>query len=266
MKRVLITGAAGGIGSVLRAGLRGRYPLLRLLDRRPVDAAGAGAESVVADLDDFAAAEAATRGIDCVVHLAGVPREAPWDDILRSNIAATYNVFEAARRNEVERIVFASSNHVMGYYPVGCRIDATMPPRPDSRYGLSKVFGEALGRLYADKHGMSVACMRIGSFRDRPRKARELRTWISHRDMVQLVTRSIEAPAFHFLVVYGVSANTRREWHDDATRLIGYQPQDDAEAFAAELEDKLDPEGPARDFQGGEFCAMEFDGDPDRIP
>lgn len=265
MKRVLITGAAGGIGAVLRAGLAGRYSLLRLADIRPCGGIKAGEEEMISDLTDFNTALAATRGVDCVVHLAGVPREGPWDQILPNNIAATYNVFEAARQSGVKRFIFASSNHVIGFHRVGGAVDAAMPLRPDSRYGVSKAFGEALGRLYADKHGMSVACLRIGSFRERPQNARQLRTWISHRDTAQLVQRCIEAPAFHFIVVYAVSANTRREWRDEAAQLIGYRPEDNAETYAAGLEGKLDPAGPARDFHGGEYCAMEFTGDPLKI-
>src|SRR5262245_59293538 len=168
MQRVLITGAAGGIGGVLRAGLAGRYSLLRLADVRPCSAAGKGEEAIVADFSALDAALAATRGIDCVVHLAGIPREAEWERILPNNIVGTYNLFEAARRNGVKRVVFASSNHVTGFHRVGQPVDPALPPRPDSRYGVSKVFGESLGRLYADKHGLSVACLRIGSFRERP--------------------------------------------------------------------------------------------------
>ena len=265
MKRILITGAAGEIGTVLRAGLAGRYALLRLADMLPCKNVGTGEEDIVTDVTDLEAAVAVTKSIDCVVHLAGVPREGPWDQILPNNIAGTYNVFEAARRNDVKRIVFASSNHVIGFHRVGKAVDEHDLLRPDSRYGVSKVFGEAVGRLYADKHGLSVACLRIGSFRTRPRNARELRTWISHRDTVQLVRRCIEAPTFHFIVIYGVSANTRNEWHDKTAQLIGYRPEDNAEAFAAELEGKTYPAGPASDYHGGELCAQEFSGDPSRI-
>ena len=265
MERILITGAAGEIGRALHAGLRGRYALLRLLDVREIRNLDAGEESVVANLVEPEAARAATRGIDCVVHLAGVPREAPWEQILPNNIVASYNLFEAARANGVKRVIFASSNHVVGFYRAGRTVGVSEPPRPDSRYGVSKVFGEALGRLYADKHGLSVACLRIGSFRERPRNARQLRTWISHRDTVQLVQRCIDAPRFHFIVVYGVSANTRNRWRDDAARLIGYRPEDDAERYAGEIAAITDPPGPPRDFHGGEFCALEFDGDPAAI-
>ena len=265
MDRVLITGAAGGIGNVLRAGLTGHYSLLRLADVRPCGNIARGEEEVVADFTSMDAALAATRGMECVVHLAGVPRETEWERILPNNIVATYNLFEAARCNGVKRVVFASSNHVTGFHRVGQTVDPSLQPRPDSRYGVSKVFGEALGRLYADKHGLSVACLRIGSFRARPQNARELRTWISHRDTVQLVRRCIDAPSFHFIVVYGVSANTRNEWRDEAAQLIGYRPQDNAEVYAAELESKTEAAGPASDFHGGQYCAQEFDGDPSRI-
>lgn len=264
MKRILITGAAGEIGTVLRAGLAGHYSL-RLLDVRPCTRVTADEEAVVTDVGDVAAVTAATRGIDCVVHLAGVPREGPWDQILPRNIAGTYNVFEAARASGVKRVIFASSNHVIGYYRVGKRVDENALVRPDSRYGVSKVFGEAVGRLYADKHGLSVACLRIGSFRDTPKNARELRTWISHRDTVQLVRRCIDAPDYHFIVVYGVSANARREWHDRTAATIGYRPEDNAETYAAQLQGKTYPPGPATDFHGGEPCAMEFSGEPSRI-
>ena len=209
ISRILITGAAGEIGGVLRAGLYDGGRALRLLDNRPQAPARAGEECVTADLADVAALQEAARGIDCIVHLAGVPREGAWDAILPNNVIGTYNMFEAARVAGVRRIVFASSNHVIGYYRAAQTVGVTEPPRPDSRYGVSKAFGEALGRMYADKYGLGVACLRIGSFRARPEDARQLATWISHRDMVELARCCIEAPAFHFLVLYGVSNNTR---------------------------------------------------------
>ena len=266
MNRILITGAAGEIGSTLRKGLRGSYERLRLSDVRPMDAAVAGEETVGADLTDAAAVAALMTGIDCVVHLGGVPREGPWDAILNHNIAGTYNVFEAARAAGVKRVIFASSNHAIGYHRVGRRVGVEEPARPDSRYGVSKVFGEALGRLYADKHGLSVACLRIGSFRDEPQDFRQLATWISPRDMVQLVRRCIDAPRFHFIVLYGVSANTRSRWDNPHAAFIGYAPQDDAEAYAGRFDAPLlDGTDPVAEFHGGPFCGLEFDGDIGRI-
>lgn len=264
--RVLITGAAGEIGRVLRAGLYdGRRPL-RLLDIKPQAAARTGEECVTADLADMAALQHAVRDIDCIVHLAGVPREGPWDAILPNNVIGTYNVFEAARMAGVRRVIFASSNHVIGYYRAAHRIGNTAPPRPDSRYGVSKAFGEALGRMVADKYGLEVACLRIGSFRARPEDARQLATWISHRDMVELARCCIEAPAFHFLVLYGVSNNARNRWENPDAPRVGYRPVDNAEQYAAELVAKTPPAGdPAADFHGGAFCALEFAGDARQI-
>ena len=265
-KRILITGAAGEIGSTLRAGFSGAFELLRLSDVRPLGDSGGREETVIADLTDARAVARLMDGIDCVVHLGGVPREAPWSAILENNIAGTYNVFEAARAAGVKRVVFASSNHTIGYYRVGRRVSIDEPARPDSRYGVSKVFGEALGRLYADKHGLSVACLRIGSFRKEPADFRQLATWISPRDTVQLVRRCIEAPAFHFLVLYGVSANARARWDNPYAEFIGYVPQDDAENFADRFEaPAMDGSDPAVEFHGGPFCGLEFDGDVGRI-
>src|SRR5271169_505910 len=154
MKRLLITGAAGKIGDALRKGLRGTYSLIRLADIAPFGAADSGEEVYATDIRDIAALDKAMAGIDCVVHLAGVPEEAEWDTVLSLNIEGCFNVFESARRQGVRRIVFASSNHAVGFHRRERFIDNTVSPRPDSRYGVSKVFGEALGRLYADKYGL----------------------------------------------------------------------------------------------------------------
>jgi uronate dehydrogenase len=262
MKNILITGAAGLIGSTLRLALRGAYPLLRLTDMRPLAEPAAGEECVVTDLTNLAALKSLMAGIDCVVHLGGVPREAPWEAILPANIVGTWNVFEAARLAAVKRVVFASSNHVIGYYRSNKDVGVDEPPRPDSRYGVSKVFGEALGRLYADKHGMSVACLRIGSFREQPEDARQLATWVSPRDMAQLVRCAIDAPAYNFLVLYGVSGNTRSRWKNSAAERIGYRPQDNAEDYATRFAPPhAAGSDPAVAFHGGGFCAQEFSND-----
>lgn len=268
MQRVLITGAAGRIGRVLREGLAGRYPVLRLSDIAPLGQPGRGEEIVPADLADLAQVEAAVRDVDAVVHLGGSPEEAPWAPILNNNIVGCYNLYEAARRAGVKRVVFASSNHTIGYYRRERRIAVDEPPRPDSRYGVSKVFGEALARLYADKHGIGAVCLRIGSFQPRPLNVRMLSTWISHRDTVHLVACSLEAPDVHFEVVYGVSANKRNWWDNPAAARLGYKPRDNAEDYAAEIFAQQAPEDEPeieRLFHGGPFCGMEFTGDTDRI-
>ncbi len=268
LHRILITGAAGKIGKALRAGLRGHYRVIRLSDIAPLGEAAPGEETYPADIRDLAAVEKSMTDIDCVVHLAGVSEEDAWDKVLPMNIEGCYNVFEAARRQGVKRVIFASSNHAVGFHRRERFLDNAVQPRPDSRYGVSKVFGEALGRLFADKHGLSVACLRIGTFRtpDRPSEMRQLLTWISHRDMVQLVRRCIDHPHYHFVVVYGVSNNLRSRWDNINAKFLGYRPEDDAEAFVAEIlaQNKQENEISAL-FHGAHYCPMEFSGDVNEI-
>lgn len=266
--RVLMTGAAGNIGRVLRHHLKGRYALMRLTDVAPQAAAGPGEEVATVDIRDMPALERSLNGIDCVIHLAGIPEEDSWEKIMPANIEGCYNLFEAARRQGVRRVVFASSNHAIGFHRRETFIDTQVLPRPDGRYGVSKVFGEAVGRLYADKYALSVACMRIGSFRptDRPSETRHLLTWISHRDMAQLAMRCVEHPGYHFVAVYGVSNNLRNRWDNTPAKFLGYRPQDDAEKFAAQVLATSPVEDPlAAQFHGGMYCPMEFVGDPGRI-
>ncbi len=269
-KRLLLTGAAGEIGRVLRPALRGAAEKLRWHDRRAIGDAAPEEEVMTGDLTTPRSAEAATEDVDCVIHLAAIPRETGGtpEEILHANVVGTHCMFEAARQAGVRRFIFASSNHVIGFYRTDRPVGTLEALRPDGHYGVSKVFGEAMGRLYADKYGMEVAALRIGAFRARPANARELGAWISHRDMAQLAWRCVEAPPFHFLVLYGVSANKRALWGGDAAARahVGYAPQDDAEAFAAELEGKATPGGEiAALFHGGSVCALGFTGDPERI-
>jgi len=265
MKRILITGAAGKIGNTLREGLRGRY-VLRLSDIAPLGSAREGEEIAPADLTDLAAVEAAMRGVDCVVHLGAIPGEDTWDKILPANVVGTWNVFEAARRQGVRRVVYASSHHAVGFYRRDRDIDQTVVPRPDGIYGVSKVFGEATGRLFADKHGLSVACLRIGAFRDKPDDRRLLYVWLSPRDAVHLVQCCIDASDYHFITVYGVSDNARTRYRNKSLEFLGYRPQDKPEDYAADIMLKPDTEDPiSRQFHGGMYTPMGFDGDPARI-
>ena len=269
-RRLLLTGAAGEIGTVLRPALREATLRLRLHDIRSVPELTPQEVAVGGDIADPAIARAAMEGVDCVVHLAGIPRETGGtpEEILHANVIGAHSVFEAARRAGVKRIVFASSNHVIGFHPADRAIGTQEPPRPSGLYGASKVWGEALGRLYADKHGIEVACLRIGAFRAKPGNARELGGWISHRDMAALARCCVDAPSFHFLVLYGVSANTRAKWGgDEAARAhVGFAPQDNAEDWAAELEGLAPgPTSVAARFHGGGVCEIGFSGDPDRI-
>jgi uronate dehydrogenase len=252
--RVLLTGAAGNIGSALRAPLREAVAELVLSDIEPLEVEAANESVRPADLADLDALRAAAAGADAIVHLGGVPTETSFAELAAANLVGTFNAFEAARLEGVERVVFASSNHATGFYPAEHRLVGTEPVRPDSLYGVTKAYGEALGRLYHDKFGLRVACLRIGSFAERPREARELSTWLSVPDAARLVLACLTAPGLGFQVLYGVSANQRSWWAAAPGRRLGYEPADDAEAFAAELPGAV--EGP----QGGGFAARERHG------
>lgn len=267
MHRVLITGAAGAIGRHLREDLRGLYPVVRLADRTPVAPAREGEEAMEADLGDADACARMCEGVDGIIHLGGQSVEADWPTVLQANIVGCYNLFEAARLQGVQRVVFASTNHTIGFYRRSQRIDHQVPPRPDSRYGVSKAFGENLGRLYADKHGLRVLCVRIGNYGERPLDRRRLSIWISPRDFLQLVRIGLEHPDLHHEVVYGVSENDRTWWDNANAYRLGYRPEDESEPFAAALLADEPPPGDeiAELFQGGPFCSAEFTGEADRI-
>ena len=231
MNRVLITGAAELIGRTLREGLRGRYPSLRLSDIAPLSTAGPARKSRP-QISPISPQWKPPCRASIVVHLGAIPGEDTWEKILPNNIVGTWNVFEAARRQKVRRVVYASSHHAVGFYRRERDIDQTVVPRPDGIYGVSKVFGEGVGRLFADKHGLSVACLRIGAFRDKPTDRRLLYVWLSPRDAVQLVGCCIDAPAYHFITVYGISDNARSRYRNVGLEFLGYRPQDKAEDYA----------------------------------
>lgn len=244
--KLLITGAGGKVGSMLRDGLRGSLAgQIRLLDLDPIQP-GIDEEVVLGDITDLAVVRQAISGCDACVHLAAIPVEATFDKILHTNIQGTWAVFEAARLEGCPRVVFASSHHTTGYYSIHDRIGPENPGRPDSYYGASKLFGEALGSLYHDKFGMCVACIRIGSALPRPIDERHLATWLSPGDLTRLVAACLTSPELGFAIVYGASANKRGWWDLEPGRRLGYEPQDDAETFAAEIEP-----GPSFEFQGG---------------
>jgi uronate dehydrogenase len=237
-KKVLVTGAAGRIGQVLRRGLADRYDL-RLMYHRTVLEAEEGEEVVMGSVADLAPIEAAVDGVDAVVHMAGDPStRATWESVLEKNIQGVYCTYEACKNKGVKRVVFASTNHVTGCYEQeGVYTTPELPERPDSLYGVSKAFGEDLGRYYVDQYGLEVICLRIGSFQPdsavSERKGdRILSTWLSHRDCVQLVWRSIEADV-RYGIYYGISGNTRAYWDIQSARHeLGYAPEDDAERLA----------------------------------
>ncbi|NUP52600.1 MAG: NAD(P)-dependent oxidoreductase [Catenulispora sp.] len=261
--RILITGAAGGVGTFLRTGLADRGWAVRGLDLvTPPDPGPV--EWRVGDVGDPAVLDAAMQDVDVVVHLAGIPVEDRFDRILKTNIDGTYQVFDAAVRNGVPRVLAASSNHAVGYYERADYADSTIGvdvrPRPDTYYGVSKVFMEAIGSFYADRHNLQVACVRIGSCFEAPRSRRMLDTWLSPADAVRLFHALATAPDLRYEIVYGVSANKTAWWDMEPGRRLGYVAQDDSDVFAAKVEaeaaDVYDPEDPEYKYLGGVFTTF----------
>lgn len=254
-RHILLTGASGTLGRMLAPRLAGKGYALRLSDIAPFpDPLPAGADFIQADLADEAAVRSIVQGTDAIVHLGGISVEKPFREVLDANILGLIHLFEAAREKR-QRIVFASSNHTIGFYERGETLSIRDPMRPDGYYGLSKAYGELLASMMYDKHGLESVHMRIGSCLPKPTEARHLSTWLSHDDLERLVVAALEAPETGHAVVWGVSANRRSWWQGDDASRIGYIPQDDAETFAP-----LPEEGDAvtRRFQGGSFTAHDY--------
>ncbi|MET7571544.1 NAD(P)-dependent oxidoreductase [Streptomyces sp. NPDC005492] len=256
-RTILLTGAAGGLGTLMRDLLPSYGYDLRLLDVRPIEDAP---DAITADLSDRAALREAVRGVDAIIHLAGISLEASFEKILRSNIEGTYNLYEAAREEGVPRIVFASSNHAVGYTPRPRHDDPLIPVdtphRPDTFYGLSKSFGEDLAQLYWDKHGLETVSVRIGSCFPEPSSVRMLSIWMSPADGARLFHAALTAEGVGHTVVYGSSANTRLWWDLTTARALGYEPQDDSEPYAEKLiaeQGELEPDNEAHAYLGGHF-------------
>jgi uronate dehydrogenase len=255
-KRLLLTGAAGNLGRELRPRLKAYCDTLRLSHRADFGPAGVGEEIVIASLEDKAAMLGLLQGVDAVVHMGGVATEQAWDTILAGNIVGMVNLYESARKNGVKRIVFASSNHVTGFYKQSEVISPQDPVRPDGFYGLSKAFGENLARLYFDRWGIETVCLRIGSSFAEPKDRRMLATWMSFDDTERLVVAALSAPVVGFSVIYGMSDNTTTWWDNTCARHIGYRPQDSSEVFRAAVEARqqtVDHSDPAVIYQGGAF-------------
>jgi uronate dehydrogenase len=266
VKRILITGAAGQIGRALRKAWRGKYKL-RLTDIAPMESPGSDEECIQADLADYGAIAKLMPGVDAIAHFGGRAVEGTWDEILPASIVGSYNVMESAHLAGVKRVILASSNHAVGFYRRQTTLTSEHAPRPDGLYGVSKAFFEAMGSLYADKHGMTVACLRIGTFRepDEPDNERHLMSWISHRDLVHLCECCIEAPDYHYAVMFGISNNTRARWDNTRAFQIGYRPRDNAEDFAARVAGKIEDDL-ARQFHGGFYIPEGFTGNAGLIP
>ncbi|WP_240740484.1 NAD(P)-dependent oxidoreductase [Microbacterium sp. PI-1] len=258
MTTVLYTGGTGRMGRVIREGLASRYDRVVLFARTDTDESLLpGEEVVIGDLGDLDALTAAAEGVDVIVHLGGIADEASFEEIRRGNIDGTYHVYEAARRAGVRRVVYASSNHVVGFHPAEEVLDESASLRPDTFYGVSKAFGEALASLYHDKWGVESVLVRIGTFRPEPEDRRQLALWLSWRDGVELFRCAIESAPVGCAVVYGCSANTGRWWNGDAGwAAIGYVPRDDA----ADHTDGVDFSAPAPTLHGGAFAAPDYEG------
>ncbi len=254
---VAVTGAAGNIGSLVREALRPEAERLVLLDRVPLRPEAENEVVHTVDLRDAAAVESALTGADRAIHLGGIPDEAPLPDLLEANVLGTHHVLEAARRTGMERVVLASSNRVGGFYATGHLTEPQEPARPDGLYGVSKVAVEALGQLYADKFGLSVICLRIGSFEPAPTEPRHLATWLSPRDTIGYIRAALTAPpSTRFVTAYAVSGNTRRFWTLPDTSELAYVPVDNAEAHAADIPGDLAPDPTA--VQAGPYADPEF--------
>ncbi len=253
MRRLLLTGAAGRIAAAVRPVLRELAEEVVLTDRVEPGGLETGERFERADLADPEPWQALAAGCDAVLHLGAVPDEAAFDVLAGPNLHGAFHVYEAARRAGVRRVVVASSGRVTGFYGVGERLDGGATPRPDGLYGATKAFSEALGRLYADKFGLEVVALRIGTFEQRPRTARDLSTWLSPGDAGRLVRAALTGPVDGFLAVYGVSANKRAWW--DLPPALGYAPVDDAEHYAA----AVDPDD-GIPFQGGPNTSRESGG------
>lgn len=242
---VLITGAAGAIGTALRHGLRAGWSHLRLTDSRPIKDPALNEEPVVADISDRPAIERMMRGVSAVVHLTGVGADYSLEDLFRVNVRGVFDVFECSRLAGVQRIVYASSNHAFGCYPITERVTPEMPPRPDSLYGAFKVYGETILREYFDRHGIRSVSIRIGTYRTLPIDQRSLATWLSPGDVARLVNASLRHQDPGCLVVNGYSANTRIKIADTNWDFLGYAPKDNAEDHIEMLRAQgVDVDGP----------------------
>ena len=252
--KLVVTGAAGNMGRLLRPRLAEPGRTVRLVDVAPQDPAGAGEEVLTASVTDAAAMAEVCAGADAVLHLGGISQEAPWDEILAVNVDGTRTVLEAARGGGVRTIILASSNHAVGYHARGGEpLPADVPARPDTYYGVSKAATEALGRLYADRFGLTVVCVRIGSCFTEPGTVRGLATWLSPDDCARLVEAALALDEPGFRMVWGISRNTRRWWSLAEGEAIGYHPADDAEVYADRY---AEGSGGDLDHVGGGFLAV----------
>lgn len=262
-RKILLTGAAGRLGTELRRGLEPLAESLRIADRVACDNVQPHEEMLVFDLADEAATMAATKGCDAIVHMGGAPTEKPWQEVLDSNIRGSYHIYEGARKHGVRRVVYASSVHAIGYCGLDDGIDCDAPPRPDGLYGVSKAFVESLSSLYWDKFGIESACIRIFSSFPEPKDRRMLWSWLSYDDLIRLVSACLTAPYLGHTITAGMSDNAVKPVNTARAGHLGYVPQDSAEPFRGKVEAAngvADPNDPATRRIGGWFINL---GHPD---
>lgn len=231
MRRLLITGAAGGLGKIARKRFIHLASILRLADIADMGRADSNEELVHCDLTDFSAVRELVDGCDGILHLGGIAAEQNFSSILSANIVGVRNIYEAARLHGRPRIFYASSNHVVGFYRQDEHVGINSAPRPDSLYGVSKCFGEALARFYYDKFGQESAIVRIGSCFPEPTDYRMLSTWLSYDDFGRLVERVFDVPWLGCPIIWGISANSRAWWSNETVRYLGWQPKDSADTY-----------------------------------
>jgi uronate dehydrogenase len=254
-KKVLLTGASGALGRKLAAGLGAQGVPLVLTDISPFpDLLPPGATFTQADLNDGATILRLAEGCGTILHFGGISVDRPFEEILGPNLRGLYHIYEAARR-ERARVVFASSNHSIGFHERSEALDSDCAFRPDGFYGLSKAYGELMGRLYWDKHGVESVMVRIGSSFPEPMDARMLATWFSYNDLIQLMLRCLQADPVGYAVVWGASANSRSFWRKDDRERLGWAPVDTADVYAGQLSGKVSDNPVQERFQGGAFCA-----------
>lgn len=262
MGELLVTGAGGGVATMLRPMLRERYGQLILSDRREIGDLQAGESFRPCDLADRKQVAAMLKDVDRVIHLGGMSLEADWETIMQANIVGLHNLYEGCHVARVKRVIFASSNHTIGFYGRNRRLTVDHRIRPDSRYGVSKVFGEAVASLYADKHGIGTLSIRIGNIALEPPNLRGLSIWLHPEDFLQLCAIGLEHPAIHSQVVWGISDCARAWWDNQPAHELGYRPKYRAENHAPEVLQVQETRDPVGDlFQGGDFCSPEFTGD-----
>ena len=262
--RLLITGAAGNLGRELRHGLAPLATTLRITDRDDMGPVAKNEEVVTCELGDFDGMMKVVEGCDTIVHFGAASNERPWTEILESSIKGGYNVYEAARRHGIKRIVYASSIHAVGYERREVGADTDTPHNPDTLYGVSKCFVEDLAKLYFNKFGIESACLRINSCFPKPVDRRHLATWLSFSDLNHLVERCLVSERIGHTVVYGISANQEAFFSNHKVAHLGYRPKDSAELYRDQVEAKVepgDPFDPAIEFVGGILCTY---GHPDK--